>query len=268
MGQDASGTTNEAKVTTEVRGHLLLIGLNRANKKNAFDLEMLMALSTALTRLDDDDALRVGVVFPHGRDFTAGLDLMSVAPTLSGGQHIFSESVLDPWGTHGRACRKPVVVAVRGLCLTLGIELILNTEICVAADDTRFAQIEVKRGIFPFGGGTARWVERVGWGNAMRWLLTADELDAREALRIGLVQEVVAPDAAVPRAIELAERIAAQAPLGIAATLRSARLAVTEGVDASFRELLPELRRLMASEDAQEGLASFVERRAGRFTGR
>jgi enoyl-CoA hydratase/carnithine racemase len=102
----------------------------------------------------------------------------------------------------------------------------------------------------------------------MRWLLTADELDAREALRIGLVQEVVPPDTVLPRAIELAERIAQQAPLGIAATLRSARLAMTEGVDASMRELIPELLRLMTSEDAQEGLASFIERRAGRFTGR
>jgi enoyl-CoA hydratase/carnithine racemase len=258
----------EPKVTHEQRGHVLLVGLNRPRKKNAFDLEMLRELSAAFTKLEADDALRVGVVFAHGSDFTGGLDLMSVAPAISAGEHIFPESDVDPWGTHGRPRRKPVVVAVRGLCLTLGIELLLNADVCVAGTDAVFAQIEVKRGLFPFGGGNARWVERVGWGNAMRWLLTGDQLDSAEALRIGLVQELVAPDLVLPRAIELAGRIAAQAPLGIAATLRSAHLSVSEGTDASMRELLPELRRLMATEDAQEGLASFVERRAGRFVGR
>jgi enoyl-CoA hydratase/carnithine racemase len=102
----------------------------------------------------------------------------------------------------------------------------------------------------------------------MRWLLTGDELDAREAHRIGLVQEVVAPDEALPRASAIAETIAAQAPLGIAAMLRSARLSMQEGTDASMRELLPELQRLMGTEDAREGLASFVERRAAVFAGR
>lgn len=258
----------ELTITREVRGHLLLMGINRPRKKNAFDLSMLNGLAAAVTELDASTDLRCGVIFAHGSDFTAGLDLLSVAPQLVAAEHLFGDDVIDPWGTHGRPCSKPIVIAVRGLCLTVGIELMLNCDICIAGSDARFAQIEVRRGIFPFGGGTVRWVSRVGWSNAMRWLLTGDELDASEAYRIGLVQEIVEPDRALPRAIELAERIAAQAPLAVAATLRSARLAIDQGEAAAMRELLPELRALMATEDAKEGLASFVERRPGNFQGR
>ncbi|WP_437662704.1 crotonase/enoyl-CoA hydratase family protein [Sorangium sp. So ce1182] len=258
----------DTHITREVRGSLLLIGINRTKKKNAFDRQMLLDLSGAFTELERNPALRCGVVFSHGADFTAGLDLLSVGQDLARGEHIIAEDAVDPWGTHSQVRLKPVVVAVRGLCLTLGVELMLACDIRVASADTRFAQIEVKRGILPFGGATARFVAEAGWGNAMRWLLTGDEFDAREALRIGLVQEVVEPDQVLPRAIELAERVAAQAPLAIAATMRSARTAVLEGERAAMNGLLPELKQLMATEDAQEGLASFVERRAGNFKGR
>ena len=261
-------TPTEPRITRETRGPVMLIGLNRVKKKNAFDLAMLNELAAAITHLDASPDLRCGVVFTHGADFTAGLDLMNVAPALAGADHWFGDDVIDPWGTHGRRCRKPIIVAVRGLCLTLGIELILACDICVAATDTRFAQIEVKRGLFPFGGGTARWVSRTTWGNAMRWLLTGDELDAAEAHRIGLVQEVVEPDQALPRAIELAERISAQAPLGVEATLRTARLAVAPAEAPSMEALLPELRKLMSSDDLREGFASFLERRTASFKGR
>lgn len=256
------------RISQEVQGSVLLLGLNRPDKKNAFDVEMLRGLSDALTRLDTDPALRVGVVYAHGPDFTAGLDLGEVAPHLAQGQPWFHGGAVDPWGTQGRRLSKPLVVAVKGLCYTLGIELILNAEICIASTDTRFAQLEVSRGIFPFGGGTVRWVERVGWGNAMRWLLTGDTLDAKEALRIGLVQEMVDPSQVLVRAIAVAERIAAQAPLGVAATLRSACLAREEGPSAALRGLLPELLALMGTEDAQEGLRSFLERRPADFQGR
>ncbi|MES2639258.1 MAG: crotonase/enoyl-CoA hydratase family protein [Myxococcota bacterium] len=258
----------EPRITQEVQGAVLLVGLSRARKKNAFDIEMLRGLSDALTRLDADPSLRVGVVYAHGSDFTSGLDLADVAPHLAQGAPLFTDGAIDPWGTQGRRLSKPLVVAVKGLCYTVGIELLLNAEVCIASADTRFSQMEVSRGIFPFGGGTVRWVERVGWGNAMRWMLTGDTLDAKEALRIGLVQEVAPPDEVLGRAIAMAERIAAQAPLGVAATLRSARLAREEGPSAALQALLPELRDLMVSEDAQEGLRSFLERRPADFQGR
>jgi enoyl-CoA hydratase/carnithine racemase len=254
------------KITTEKRGHLFLIGVNRPEKMNAFDGEMLRALGDAFGALENDGDARVGVIFAHGDHFTAGLDLGNVAPLIMQGQLDFGAGAIDPWGVHGRMRTKPTVIAVHGRCLTLGIELCLAQDMTVAARDTRFAQIEIKRGIFPFGGATFRLPRVAGWGNAMRWLLTGDEFGADEAHRIGLVQEVVEPGQQLARAVELAETIAAQAPLGVRATLASARRAFAE--EEAARALMPELLRLMQSEDAREGMMSFLERRAARFTGR
>jgi enoyl-CoA hydratase/carnithine racemase len=229
---------------------------------------MLEAFSEAFAELERNPDARCGVVFAHGAAFTAGLDLADVAPRLAQGELRLGGDRIDPWGVHGRRVTKPVVGAFHGLCLTLGIELALALDVRVASADVRFAQIEVKRGIFPFGGGTWRLPAAAGWGNAMRWLLTGDEFGADEALRIGLVQEVVPAGRQVDRAIEIAETIAAQAPLGVRATLASARLAEAEGEAAAARALIPTLLDLMKSDDAREGMMSFLERRPGRFTGK
>jgi enoyl-CoA hydratase/carnithine racemase len=163
----------DTKITTEQRGHLLLIGINRPAKLNAFDVEMLHQLGDAFGALESDDGLRCGVVFAHGENFTAGLDLGNVAPAIMQGELVMGAGRIDPWGVHGKARTKPTVIAVHGRCLTLGIELILAQDVCVAASDTRCPD-RVKRGIFPFGGATFRLVHTAGWGNAMRWLLTGD----------------------------------------------------------------------------------------------
>jgi enoyl-CoA hydratase/carnithine racemase len=157
---------------------------------------------------------------------------------------------------------------MQGICLTAGIELMLATDIRVAASNTRFAQIEIKRGIYPVGGATIRFVREAGWGNAMRYLLTGDEFSAAEALRIGLIQEVVEPGQQLARAEELAQTIADQAPLGVRATLASARLALTAGEEEAIRRLLPDLAPIMQSEDVKEGVQSFIERRKANFKGR
>ena len=254
-------------VTREVRGHVYLIGLNRPEKKNAFTLDMLRELSAAIGEYESSPDLRAAVLFAHGDTFSAGLDLMDMAPAMNGEEGLLLEGAYDPLGIHGRERTKPLVAAVHGLCLTIGIELMLAADIAVVAEDARLAQIEVKRGILPFGGASQRWVAASGWGNAMRWLLTGDELDAQTAVRIGIAQELVPAGQALAKAIEIAETIAAQAPLGVAATLRSARLGVQEGHKAAFADLNPEIRRLMATEDAREGVMSFMQRRQAAFKG-
>jgi enoyl-CoA hydratase len=254
------------KIMTEKRGQLLLIKVNRPAKMNAFDADMLNGLGDAYGQLEKDPEARCGVVYAEGEHFTAGLDLMNVGPLVASGKMLLGEGAIDPWGVHGKQRTKPTVLAVQGRCLTLGIELCLATDVTVAASNTRFAQIEIKRGIFPFGGATFRLVHTAGWGNAMRWLLTGDEFGADEALRIGLVQEVVEPGKQLERAVQIAETIAAQAPLGVMATLASARRAMFEA--EAVRALLPEIMKLMQSEDAREGLMSFVERRAAKFAGK
>jgi enoyl-CoA hydratase len=258
------------RVTVEREGHVLWIGIHRAEKRNAFDLATIDELAAAYEMLGDTPDLRAGVLFAHGPHFSAGLDLAEVGPAvmergpaaLSGGRRY------DPFGVWAPAVPKPVVMAVQGIAFTLSIELALAADVVVAASDVRFRQLEIGRGILPFGGATFRAPAKLGWGNAMRFLLTGEEFGANEALRIGLVQEVVPPGQAADRAKALAALIAAQAPLGVQGTLANARVAHEHGDSAAIaalRELLP---KVMASEDAAEGFKSFLERRSATFQGR
>lgn len=207
------------------------------------------------------------MLYAHGDHFTGGLDLPQWASVFASGKFAIPDDGLDPLGLVSRVS-KPIICAVQGICLTIGIELLLATDIRVASRTTRFAQIEIKRGIYPVGGATLRFPREVGWANAMRWLLTGDEFDAAEAHRIGLVQEVVEPGTQLARALALAEVVAAQAPLGVYATLASSRNALPEAELPAAARLLPDLAPLLASDDMQEGLRAFVERRPGTFRGR
>jgi enoyl-CoA hydratase/carnithine racemase len=255
------------RITVESRGHLLLIGLNRPEKRNAFDLQMYAELGQAMGDLQHDQRLRCGLLFAHGEHFTGGIELPQWLPFFRDGRMPpLSDGALDPLAREpGRRLSKPLVIAVQGWCLTIGIELLLAADIRVAADNTRFAQIEVKRGIYPIGGATVRLVQELGWGNAMRWLLTGDEFSAQEAHRVGLIQEVVPAGNPLQRALEIAETIARQSPVGVQASLASARLARSEGERAAFSRMLPDLQQVMASDDAIEGLKAFLERREPRF---
>jgi len=257
----------QGTVSVERRGHVLLLGLDRVAKRNAFDLPMWDALCTAYGQLERDPELRVGVLHARGDHFTGGLDLPQWGSVFASGAWRIVDGGIDPLGLTGPRVTKPIVAAVQGTCLTIGIELLLATDLRIAAATSRFGQIEVKRGIYPVGGATLRFPREVGWANAMRWLLTGDEFDAGEALRIGLVQEVVEPGHQLERAIALAEVIAAQAPLGVYATLASSRAAIPSAERAAESRLMPDLVPIMKSNDVQEGLRAFVERRPGTFKG-
>ncbi|MEJ7602202.1 MAG: crotonase/enoyl-CoA hydratase family protein [Kofleriaceae bacterium] len=256
------------RIQLERQNHVLAIGLDRAAKRNAFDLPLWTELCRAYAELDRDPELRVGVLHALGDHFTGGLDLAQWAPVFASGSFAIPDDGLDPLGLVGKRLAKPVIAAVQGTCFTIGIELLLATDIRIASRTARFGQIEIKRGIYPVGGATIRFPREVGWGNAMRYLLTGDEFDAAEAYRIGFVQELVDPGEQLARALVLAEVIAAQAPLGVAATLASSRAALAESEAAAAARLLPDLQPLMASDDMQEGLRSFLERRPGSFRGR
>lgn len=261
--------SDEAKITTERRGHVWLMGFNNLRQKNALDLEMYRQLSQAYGKLESDPELRVGVLFAHGAHFTTGLVLTEWASVMAEGD--FStvlEGGIDPFGISKPQRSKPIVIATQGYCLTVGTELSLASDIRIAARDSIFGQIEIKRGIYPVGGATIRLPREVGWGNAMRYLLTGDTFGAEEAYRMGMVQEVVAVGQQLERAIELAEVIAAQAPLGVYATLASAWNALADQEELEKDQLMPRLRPIMGSEDAQEGVQSFIERRTAHFKGR
>ncbi|NOZ46796.1 MAG: crotonase/enoyl-CoA hydratase family protein [Chlorobi bacterium] len=252
-------------IKTEIIDYVLLIELNRNEKMNAFTFQMLQELAEAFTMLEDDKNLRCGFLHSKGDHFTAGLDLADVAKHVAKGATLFGDTVVDPVQLMGRKRTKPVVVTVQGYALTIAIELVLANDICIAAKGTTFGQIEIKRGIFPFGGATIRFAQRCGWGNAMRYLLTGDTFNEDEALRIGLIQEIA--DNPFETGLAIATTIAKQAPLGVQATIVNATKTFEEGFEAAKADLMPILHRLMQSQDAQEGIQSFVERRAAEFTG-
>src|SRR5260221_7380039 len=163
-------------ITRERRGHIFLIGLNRPAKRNAFDLAMLNELALAYGEMQRDDEVRCGVLFAHGDHFPAGLDLAQVGPAVAEqGQLPLPAGGVDPWGLRDPERTKPLVCALQGICLTAGIELALAADVRGAAADTRFAQIEIKRGIFPFGGGPHPVPPRGGLGQRMHYLLTGEE---------------------------------------------------------------------------------------------
>lgn len=256
-------------ISVERRGHVLLIGLNRPDKLNAFTPEMIRELAAAYALLAGDKTLRVGVLWAAGSDFTAGLDMPAIAKHVPKMifQPFIPRGTIDPWGVSTPPCPKPLVTAVNGRCYTLGIELLLCNQITVAADNASFSQYEVSRGLFPFGGGTVRWPLAAGTNNAYRYMLTGDWFDAREAQRLGLVQEVVPAGEELARAIEIAEKIAAQAPLGVQAVLRSTRLAQAGGTTTALGKLNWQILRLFLSKDARRGVEAFKNRTTARFEG-
>ncbi len=264
----ATETPADGRIVTAREGHVFLIGIDRPKKLNGFSPKMLVEIAQAMTAFENDSEARVGLLYAEGGNFTAGLELDKVAPVMRERGSVTPPGLVDPLSLRPPLRTKPLVCAVQGICFTLGIELMLAADIVVAADDCRFAQIEVKRGIMPTGGATIRMVERAGWGNAQRYLLTGDEFGPQEAYRLGFVQEVVPSGEQKSRAMAIAQTIAAQAPLAVRASLASSRLSVDQGPHAAIREFNYEQGKLMASEDAREGVRSFTERRSGKFTGR
>jgi enoyl-CoA hydratase/carnithine racemase len=258
----------DGDITIEQQGAVLLIGLNRPEKINALTGRMMRQMSDAYAEYDRNDQYRCAVLYGHGRAFCGGADLVSLKATVQTDALEFGEDGFDPFGLAGRRLSKPLIVAIHGACFAGGLEVALNGDVIVAAKGTKLGQPEVLRGLFAFGGGAIRWVERCGWGNAQRYLLTGDTIDADEAWRIGLVQDVVAPDQAMPHAVALAQKIAGAAPLGVRNSLAVSRMALESG-PAKAASALPQMRRfLVATADAEEGVRSFVEKRPARFVGR
>lgn len=261
---------SESLVTVERRGHVLLMGFNRAAKRNAMSVDVYNELALAYGELHRNPELRAGVLFGHGDHFTAGLDLTQWAPIFAQGKWPdLPAGGIEPFGIDENArCAKPIVVAARGFSFTVAIELMLAADIKVAAPDTRFGQLEVQRGFYPCGGATVRLMQEVGWGNAMKIILGGQEFSGEDAYRMGLVQRLAPAAEVLEAAIAEAETIAKQAPLGVQAALRLSRIARTKGDVAGLAAMLPELVPVMQTEDSKEAVRAFGERRPPVFVGR
>lgn len=247
-------------VTTERRGRVLLIRLDRDAKLNAMDHEMTLALDAAMNLLEDDAELWAGVLSGNGRAFSAGSDLADPDrnSTARGG----------PYGLLRRARHKPLIAAVDGLAFGGGFEMVLACDLVVASRRARFALPEVKRGLLALYGGVFRGARALPLNLARELVLTGEPIDAERAHALGLVNRLVADGAALDAALALAERICANSPVAVRESLGVINQA-NEAADALAWQLSTEAAaRVRASEDSREGIAAFLDKRAPLWRGR
>lgn len=256
-------------VTLEPRGGILIITLNRP-KANAIDVATSNELYAAFKTLNDDPALRVGIITGTGRFFSAGWDLGAA----NDGEAVDADH--GPGGFAGLTeyfgLTKPVIAAVNGLAVGGGFELALAADLIVASTTARFWLPEAQLGMLPDSGGLLRLPKAIPARLASEMILTGRRMEADEALALNLVNRVVEPEALLDSALELAESIARSAPLAIAAARDILR--ATEGleVEQGYRRMrsgaIPSYRAMLDSEDALEGPRAFAEGRAPEWTGR
>jgi len=250
-------------VLTEVRDGVLLVTLNRPEQRNAVNRAVAEGIAAALDRLDEDGALRVGVLVGAGKGFCAGMDLKAFVagenPSVEGRGFA---------GIVQRPATKPLIAAVEGFAVAGGFEIALACDLIVAARGTRFGIPEVKRGLVAAGGALLRLPRRIPYHLAMELALTGDFVDAERAYSVGLVSRLVEPGAAVESALALAETIAANGPLALAASKRILVEAPSWPADELWSRQAAISDPVRASEDAREGSLAFAEKRAPRWSGR
>jgi enoyl-CoA hydratase len=245
-------------VLTEQRGRVLLITLNRPEAMNAINAALSGGLWAAIEQLNTDPGLTAAVLTGAGRGFSAGMDLKA----FSRGEDI------GPMLTFVRqGAEKPLIAAIEGFALAGGLELALTCDLLVAARGAKLGIPEAGVGLFAGGGGLLRLPGRVGFGRAMEMAITADPILAEEAAELGLVARLAEPGHAVEVALELAARVARNAPLAVAASkqLIKATQGVTEDEFWALQEPLRE--KVFGSQDAREGSTAFAEKRAPVWTG-
>jgi enoyl-CoA hydratase len=242
-----------------------LLRLNRPDRLNALSMELRESLASHFTELAADDTVRCVVITGDEKAFAAGADVAELAqrtPTDPAFARTWAA-----WAPVERY-RRPIIAAINGFALGGGCELAMHCDIIIAGEGAKLGQPEVKLGIMPGAGGTQRLVRAVGKFAAMRWLLTGDLLSASEAHRLGLVSQVVPDGEVLKHALEIAARIAALAPLAVAAikdaVLRGADLSLEAGLRLEGRSF----QDLFATEDRGEGMRAFLEKRKPEFKGR
>lgn len=254
-----SDNTDSDAVLTEQRDRVLLITLNRPDAMNAINGALASGLWAAVERLNADDGLTAGVLTGNGRGFCSGMDLKA----FSRGEDIGPMMTFVQQGA-----QKPLIGAIEGFALAGGLELALTCDLLVAAAGAKLGIPEVNVGLFAAGGGLLRLPSRVGYGKAMELAITGDPITADDAAQYGLVTRLVEPGSAVDAAMELAERVARNAPLAVAASKQLIK--ATQGAtEAEFWEIQQPLQaRVFTSDDAKEGPAAFAEKRRPEWTGR
>lgn len=249
----------EPAVLTERRGRVLVVTLNRPEAMNAINGALSHGVVDAMAELDATPDLTAAVMTGTGRGFCAGMDLKAFAA---------GEDMGPLLGWMRRGSSKPVIAAVEGLALAGGLELALTCDLIVAAEGARLGIPEASVGLFAAGGGLLRLPSRVGFGKAMELALTGDPITAEQAVGYGMVARVVPPGEALDSAIELAERIARNAPLSVAASKQLIWQAVRGTADDFWEAQKEHAAVVFGSNDAREGPRAFAEKRKPDWKGR
>ena len=249
------------EVLTERQGRTLVITINRPEARNAFNSAVTKGLADAMDELDATPELSVAIVTGAGGNFCAGMDLKAFVagedPSIPGRGIGFTE----------RPPRKPVIAAVEGYALAGGTEIVLATDLVVAAKNAKFGIPEVKRGLVAAGGGLLRLPHRIPYQKALELALTGDHFTAEEAADWGFVNVLTEPGEALTGALALAERITKNGPLAVAATKEIIVKSAGWSEDEMWRKQSELIRPVFSSNDAIEGATAFAEKRAPNWTG-
>jgi enoyl-CoA hydratase len=248
----------------ERRDRVAVLTIDRPDARNALTVEMLAGIEDAMRAFQADPELWVAVLTATGSQaFCAGLDLKEAAPLLSGGDSLGFDDLTKRQLSD---VFKPVICAVNGFCIAGGMELLLGTDLRIAAEHATFGLGEVRWGLVPLGGTHIRLPRQIPWAIAMQLLLSGEPISAQRAYEVGLVNEVVPADQLLPAAFAWAEKLCRNGPLAMRTAKEIAVRAL--GLEAGFVLEKTLGARVLASDDAVEGPRAFAERRKPRFTGR
>lgn len=254
-------------ILVERRDRVAIITINRPEKRNALNIQTRAEGAAALDELRGDDDVRV-VIFTGAGDkaFVAGADIAEFANRTA----ISQREVMLERGLFNAvdSFPKPVIAMVNGYCLGGGCELALACDIRVASDKASFGQPEINLGIIPGGGGTQRLTRLVGEGKAMEMILSGEIISAEEALRIGMVNHVVPADQLEAKTMEIANRIAEKSPIALRLAKEAVQLASRSNLDEGLRREVDLFALCFSSEDKDEGVKAFLEKRKAEFKGK